>query len=53
MCHALLLPVLCLSGNASHLGLATNQSNATAGVSPVQVAEPAGLQLLEEEPPRL
>ena len=60
MCHALLLPVLCLSGNASQAEppvVATNQSNqsnaSAAAVTPLQLAEPAGLLLQLADAPGL
>ena len=60
MCHALLLPILCLSGNSSQVEppfVATNQSNASnasaAAATPLQLSEPAGLLLQLADAPGL
>ena len=60
MCHALLLPILCLSSNASRAEapfVATNQSNASnasaAAATPLQLAESAGLLLQLADAPGL
>ena len=60
MCHALLLPILCLSGNASQAeppSIATNQSNASnasaAAATPLQLSEPAGLLVQLADAPGL
>ena len=60
MCHALLLPILGLSGNASQVEppfVATNQSNASNAsafaATPLQLAEPAGLLLQLADAPGL